>query len=49
MTENKVNIDSIEGSGKDGRVLKGDLIDLMGVNPSPSEEKLSMVKKKELK
>jgi hypothetical protein len=41
---------SIKGSGKDGRVLKGDLINLMGVNPpNHLKEKLNMVKKKELK
>ena len=39
VTENKIDIKSIKGSGKDGRVLKGDLINLMGVNPPPSERK----------
>ena len=39
ITENKIDIKSVKGSGKDGRVLKGDLINLMGVNPSPSERK----------
>ena len=40
VTENKIDIESIKGSGKDGRVLKGDLIGLMGVNPPPSERKI---------
>ena len=40
VTENKIDISSIKGTGKDGRVLKGDLIDLMGVNPPPSERKI---------
>jgi len=40
VTENKIDISSIEGTGKDGRVLKGDLINLMGVNPPPSERKI---------
>ena len=40
VSENKINIESIKGSGKDGRVLKGDLINLMGVNPPPSERKI---------
>ena len=40
MTENKIDISSIKGTGKDGRVLKGDLINLMGVNPAPSERKI---------
>ena len=37
VVEKKININEIEGSGKDGRVLKGDLIGMMGVNPKPSE------------
>mgnify|MGYP001411766517 CR=1 FL=1 len=40
VSENKIDIKSIEGSGKDGRILKGDLINLMGVKPPPSERKI---------
>ncbi len=40
ITENNIDIESVKGSGKDGRVLKGDLISLMGVNPPPSERKI---------
>ncbi|MDC3028589.1 2-oxoglutarate dehydrogenase complex dihydrolipoyllysine-residue succinyltransferase [Candidatus Pelagibacter sp.] len=40
VTENKIDIKTVKGSGKDGRVLKGDLINLMGVNPPPSERKI---------
>ena len=36
VVENNIDINSIQGSGKDGRVLKGDLIGLMGANPKPS-------------
>ncbi len=39
VTENNIDIQSIEGTGKDGRILKGDLISLMGVQPKPSERK----------
>ena len=39
VTENKIDIQSIKGTGKDGRVLKSDLINLMGVQPKPSERK----------
>ena len=39
VVENKIDINSIKGSGKDGRVLKGDLVSLMGTNPQPSERK----------
>ncbi len=40
VAENNIDINSIQGSGKDGRVLKGDLISLMGTNPKPSERKI---------
>ncbi len=40
VEEKKIDVKSIKGSGKDGRVLKGDLINLMGVNPPPSERKI---------
>jgi 2-oxoglutarate dehydrogenase E2 component (dihydrolipoamide succinyltransferase) len=40
VSENKIDIKSVKGSGKDGRVLKGDLINLMGANPKPSERKI---------
>ena len=40
VVENKIDINSVKGSGKDGRVLKGDLITLMGANPHPSERKI---------
>ena len=40
VSENKIDINTVKGSGKDGRVLKGDLINLMGANPKPSERKI---------
>ena len=40
VSENKINISSVKGTGKDGRILKGDLINLMGLNPPPSERKI---------
>ena len=40
VSENKIDIKSVKGSGKDGRVLKGDLINLMGANPKLSERKI---------
>jgi 2-oxoglutarate dehydrogenase E2 component (dihydrolipoamide succinyltransferase) len=39
VAENKIDIQSIDGSGKDGRILKGDLLSLMGVQPQPSQRK----------
>ena len=40
VAENKIDVKKIEGSGKDGRILKEDLINLMGANPGPSERKI---------
>ncbi len=40
VEENKIDIDSVSGTGKDGRILKGDLINLMGLNPPPSQRKI---------
>jgi 2-oxoglutarate dehydrogenase E2 component (dihydrolipoamide succinyltransferase) len=40
VLENKIDIQSVKGSGKDGRILKGDLISLMGAQPQPSERKI---------
>ena len=40
VEENKININDIKGSGKDGRIIKGDLIQLMGATPKPSERKI---------
>ena len=42
VSEKKIDLETIKGSGKDGRVLKGDLINLMGVNPPPSERKIKL-------
>ena len=49
VTENKIDIKSVKGSGKDGRVLKGDLINLMGVNPPPSERKVKYGQEEKIK
>ena len=37
--EKKIDVKNIKGTGKDGRILKGDLINLMGTVPRPSERK----------
>ncbi len=49
VTENKIDISSVKGSGKGGRVLKGDLINLMGVNPPPSERKIKYGQEERIK
>jgi len=38
--ESKVDLDNIEGSGKNGLILKEDVMSLMGVKPAPSERKI---------
>ncbi len=40
VVENKIDSQLIKGSGKDGRILKGDLLSLMGSQPQPSERKI---------
>ena len=49
VVENKIDINSVKGSGKDGRVLKGDLISLMGTNPQPSERKVKYGQEERIK
>ena len=39
VEENQIDISSLEGSGKDGRIAKGDLLNLMGNIPEPSKRK----------
>jgi 2-oxoglutarate dehydrogenase E2 component (dihydrolipoamide succinyltransferase) len=38
-TESNINLSGVKGSGKNGVILKEDLIDLMGVTPNSSERK----------
>jgi len=40
VIENKIDLEKVRGSGKEGRILKSDLISMMGVNPQPSERKI---------
>ena len=49
VSENKIDIKSVKGSGKDGRVLKGDLLNLMGANPPPSERKIKYGQEEKIK
>jgi Pyruvate/2-oxoglutarate dehydrogenase complex, dihydrolipoamide acyltransferase (E2) component, and related enzymes len=45
--ESKVDLNKIEGSGKNGVILKEDIMSLMGSKPSPSERKIKHGPKKE--
>ena len=49
VTENNIDISSVQGSGKNGQVLKGDLISLMGANPKPSERKIQYGQEERIK
>ncbi len=49
VSENKIDLKKVKGTGKDGRVLKGDLINLMGVNPPPSERKIKYGQEERIK
>ncbi len=40
-SDKKIDIQSIKGSGKNGLVLKEDVMSLMGVKPAPSERKIA--------
>ena len=35
IEEKNIDVSSVTGTGKDGRILKGDLVGLMGFSPSP--------------
>ena len=41
IKENDIDISNIEGTGKSGRISKGDLINLMGNIPHPSKRKIT--------
>ena len=49
VAENKINLETVKGSGKDGRLLKGDLISLMSKNPAPSERKIKYGQEERIK
>ena len=41
VKENNIDLSIVEGTGKDGRISKGDLINLMGNIPQPSKRKIT--------
>ena len=40
VEEKKIDISKVQGTGKEGRILKGDLINLMSSKPSPNQRKV---------
>ena len=49
VTEKKIDINKIKGTGRDGRILKGDLITLMGENPQPNQRKIQFGEEERIK
>lgn len=49
VVENKIDLKNVSGSGKEGRILKGDLISMMGENPQPSERKIKYGQEERIK
>jgi len=40
VSEKNIDVNQVKGTGKDGRIMKSDLISMMGINPDPSERKI---------
>ena len=49
VVENNIDIKKVKGTGKDGRIVKGDLLNLMGINPQPSERKIKYGQEERIK
>tara|TARA_B100001248_G_scaffold245455_1_gene215292 strand:- start:1424 stop:2713 length:1290 start_codon:yes stop_codon:yes gene_type:complete len=49
VVEKNIDIKTIKGTGKNGRILKGDLINLMGEQPQPSERKIQYGQEERIK
>ena len=49
IAEKKIDISSVTGTGKDGRISKGDLINLMSAKPAPSERKIKFGEEEKIK
>ena len=47
--DNKIDLKKIQGTGKGGRVSKGDLLSLMNVKPAPSERKIKFGQEEKIK
>ena len=49
INEKNIDIESVDGTGKDGRILKGDLIGLMGFSPAPNTKKIEIGEEERVK
>ena len=49
VTEKNINVDNVKGTGKAGRILKGDLIGMMGTNPQPNQRRIKYGEEERIK
>ena len=47
--ENNIDVEKVKGTGRDGRVLKGDLLSLMGTNPQPNQRRFQYGEEERIK
>ncbi len=49
VNEKNIDVNKVKGTGRDGRILKGDLITLMGENPEPNQRKIKFGEEERIK
>ena len=49
VAEKNINLDDVKGTGKAGRILKGDLITMMGTNPQPNQRRIKYGEEERIK
>ena len=49
VAEKNINLDDVKGTGKAGRILKGDLITMMGANPQPNQRRIQYGEEERIK
>ena len=49
VAEKKIDLEQVKPTGKDGRILKGDLISMMGANPQPNQRKIQFGEEERIK
>ncbi len=49
VSENNIDVEKVKGTGRDGRILKSDLLTLMGTNPQPNQRKIQYGEEERIK
>ena len=49
VAEKNIKLDNVKGTGKAGRILKGDLITMMGANPQPNQRRIQYGEEERIK